>query len=131
MPRFVVNKIEGILKDIVGKKKITILGITYKPNINDLRESPITEIINLLGELDYEIGVFDPHVKDYKFLETDLGLACEDSDLILLGVGHSEFRDLDFEKIGSIMRNRNIFDATNLLINNIKRKGFNYYLLGQ
>lgn len=131
MPRFVVNKIEGILKDIVGKKKITILGITYKPNINDLRESPIIEIINILEDIDYVISVFDPHVKDFKYLEDDLETACEKSDLILLGVGHSEFRDLDFEEIGLIMRNRNIFDTRKFLINKTKRKGYKYYLLGK
>ena len=52
MPEYIINKIDEILKDIKGTKKISILGITYKPNIDDTRESPIIKLINLLDNRD-------------------------------------------------------------------------------
>lgn len=130
MPMFVANKIEKILEDIKGNKKITILGITYKPNTDDLRESPIIDIINILEGRNYEISIFDPFVNDYKYSEADILKACEASDLILLGVNHKEFENLDFNSIGLNMRNKNILDTRKFLKDNDTMHGFKYYLLG-
>lgn len=131
MPNYTVSKIDEILKNIKGNKRITVLGITYKPNIDDIRESPIIDIINILEQKEYKINIFDPHVDDYKYLKTDVLEASKDSDLILLGVNHNEFMDLDFKQIGCNMRNKNILDTRNFISKNIEKQGFNYYLLGK
>lgn len=131
MPLYVFNKIENILKDIKGEKNITILGISYKPNIDDLRESPIIEIIKLLENKNYKIEIYDPHVTSYRYLNKNLLDASKDSDLIILGVNHDEFINLPISKIGDVMRNKNILDTRNFLNSeNIKDEEFKYYLLG-
>lgn len=131
MPEYVVGKIENILKDIKYPKKVTILGITYKPNIDDLRESPVLKIINLLEEKNYNISVFDPYVRDNKYLCNDILNASEDSDLLILAVNHNEFNGLPYEDIQIQMRNKNVLDTRNFLDEKfLKQLGYNYYLLG-
>jgi UDP-N-acetyl-D-mannosaminuronic acid dehydrogenase len=116
MPEHVLNRIDHILRDIAGSKKVTILGITYKPNVDDTRESPILKLIDLLeARKDYDISVYDPYVKTHKYQAKDLIDASKDSDLIVLGVNHDIFKDLPLEDMGLVMRNKNLFDTRNFL----------------
>lgn len=133
MPQYVLNRIDDILKDIKGTKKVTILGITYKPNIDDMRESPIVRLIDLLGKReDYEISIYDPHVKIYKHQAKDLIDASKDSDLIVLAVNHDVFKGLPLSEMGRVMRNRNVLDTRNFLgRDEVEDKGFRYMLLGE
>ncbi|MCM1990502.1 nucleotide sugar dehydrogenase [Oceanirhabdus seepicola] len=132
MPHYIFDKIESLLKDVKGKKKVTILGITYKPNIDDMRESPIVELIELLEKANYDISVVDPYVKEYKYLENDIRKACNGSDLIFLGVNHNEFKVLPFEDIGREMRGNAVLDSRNYLNKKMcEESNLIYELLGQ
>ena len=133
MPLHVLHRIEETLKDIKGTKKVSILGITYKPNIDDMRESPIIELIKLMEEKeDYEISVYDPHVKTYKYQAKDLIDVVKDSDLILLAVNHDAFKELPLSDMASVMRNKNFFDTRNFVKRDVvEEKGFRYFLLGE
>ncbi|MGD8586572.1 MAG: nucleotide sugar dehydrogenase [Chloroflexota bacterium] len=67
MPEYVVGKITSALNDeskAVKESKILILGVAYKPNVGDLRESPALDIIHLLQERGAELTFNDPHVDD-------------------------------------------------------------------
>lgn len=132
MPAYVL----GLLKKNLGKlrgKKITILGITYKPNIDDLRESPILELVELLEEIrDIKISLYDPYVEQYKYLVKDLDEAIKDTDMIILGVNHKEFEDLGFKEIFKMVNTPNILDTRNCLDEDLLIKlGFHYFLLGK
>ncbi len=133
MPQHVLNRIDEILKDVKGIKKVTILGITYKPNIDDMRESPIVKLIDLLEQRDdYEISVYDPHVKEYKYQAKDLIDASKDSDLILLAVNHDVFKGLPLGDMSRVMRNKVLFDTRDFLDKHeVEDKGFRYELLGK
>ena len=131
MPNYMISRIKQILINIRRRKKITILGITYKPNTSDIRNSPIIQIVDILEKCDYDISIYDPYVEEFRYLEKDIVKACEESDLILLGVNHKEFKYLDFNKLGKVMNNKNILDTRNYLSDNEELLGkFNYYLLG-
>lgn len=132
MPHHVYHRSLDILAPIPGKKKVTIFGATYKPNIDDVRESPIMEIIELFEKnADYEVAVYDPHVKSCKHLEGDMLKALKGSHLLILGVNHSEFSHLDFAQLKPVMAIPNVFDTRNFLKKEeLLRHGFNYYLLG-
>jgi len=130
MPEFVFKKIDGILGSDT-KKTVTILGVTYKPDIDDMRESPIVELIELFDHKGYSVKVYDPFVSDLKHGAKNVIDACTNSDMMVLAVNHSQFRNLDYKGIYSAMRLKNIFDCKNFLdYNKLKEKGFNYYLLG-
>ena len=88
MPNYMISRIKQILINIRRRKKITILGITYKPNTSDIRNSPIIQIVDILEKCDYDISIYDPYVEEFRYLEKDIVKACEESDLILLGVNH-------------------------------------------
>lgn len=132
MPGFVFKRIEDILHDVKGKKRVTILGITYKPDVDDMRESPIIHLIGLMKDKgEYDIRIYDPYVKEFDNLSGDLTEASTGSDLILLAVNHKEFSSINLESIYKIMRNKNIFDARNMFNRDqVERLGFSYFLLG-
>jgi UDP-N-acetyl-D-mannosaminuronic acid dehydrogenase len=132
MPSFVFGKIVDILKDVIGKKVITILGITYKPDIDDVRESPIIHLIQILNQANqYDIRIVDPYVKEFLSLEKDIIKAAMNSDLLVLGVNHKEFKNIKFGEISRVMRNKNVLDTRNFWDKDLVTSyQFNYYNLG-
>ncbi len=112
MPHYVVNKAKEILKAVDGKK-LTVFGLTYKGDVDDIRESPAFDIYEMLKDLDYEVVAYDPHV-DLDFVEKDIKAAVKDSSLVLVLSDHSEFKqltDADFEG----MKDQLIFDTKNVV----------------
>jgi UDP-N-acetyl-D-mannosaminuronic acid dehydrogenase len=132
-PKNVVSFVEKINEN---KKlnKITVMGITYKGNVDDTRESPAIEIINLLKEKlpNTIISIYDPHVNDKKFEVSNLEDSFKNSDLALLLTNHNEFKYLFPDEIGNIMNTKIIYDTRNCLdLNKWERAGFKTYLLGR
>ena len=114
MPEYVYNKIDKILqKD--KSKKITILGITYKANTDDMRESPIIKLIDKLLKNNYNVKVFDPYIKDFQINCQSILEACKDSDLLILGVNHDYFKNLPLDEIKTTMKGNLILDTRNFL----------------
>lgn len=113
MPHFVVENINKLMKNVEGKV-VTILGLTYKGNVDDIRESPAIEVFKQLqAEHNYEVRAYDPHVK-LDWVLQDLEQAVKDSDLIVVLSDHDEFKefgDPDF----STMSNIRIFDTKNVV----------------
>jgi UDP-N-acetyl-D-mannosaminuronic acid dehydrogenase len=97
-PHFVLEKVKqalGSLKD----KKIAALGLAYKPNVDDLRESPAVEVVHLLEQEGALVKAWEPFKPDANLPEinmaTSLDSAIEDADALLLLVKHTEFIKLD------------------------------------
>lgn len=130
MPEYVYNKIDKILqKD--KSKKITILGITYKANTDDMRESPIIKLIDKLLKNNYNVKVFDPYIKDFQINCQSILEACKDSDLLILGVNHDYFKNLPLDEIKTTMKGNLILDTRNFLDKKeVEKSGFIYKLLG-
>ncbi|TXC90947.1 nucleotide sugar dehydrogenase [Metabacillus litoralis] len=115
MPHYVVENVNSLLENVNGKV-VTIFGLTYKGNVDDIRESPAMEILDLLkAEGNYEIRAYDPHVEK-DFVTGDLEEAVHNSDLVLILTDHNEFRELDWEKLGA-MSTKQIFDTKNVVKN--------------
>ena len=108
MPDFVCENVEKIIQ----KGKIAVLGVSYKGNTGDDRESPSYEIIAKLSP-NYEIAIHDPHIKNPNFVSLDD--ATKDADLILVLCDHNEFKDMDYELILKNMSNPIIFDTKNII----------------
>lgn len=132
MPEFTYKVMMNKLKDI-DKPKITFLGVTYKPDIDDVRSSPAYDIIELIkANKELTLSIYDPHVKTYKHELAGFEEALKDSDMILLAVDHSEFKYLDPKQIGKVVRNKKILDTRNALDRKAwEENGFEYTLLGQ
>lgn len=125
MPGFIVQKVQDIMEKNKGKT-ITVLGLAYKGNIGDVRESPAIKIVNQLREsTDYDIRTYDPHVKqaDTKNLEE----AFDKSDLALILCDHNEFKEFPHEVL-NLMNQQVLFDTKNYYANNADFE--HYYTLG-
>ena len=94
-PLWVTNKIISIA-NISKSKKIACLGLSFKPNIDDLRESPAVKIVKNLIREGYEVGCVEPNIESHsEFCIINLHDALNDFDLIAILVGHKEFTSED------------------------------------
>ncbi|MDF2592064.1 MAG: UDP-N-acetyl-D-mannosamine dehydrogenase [Clostridia bacterium] len=118
MPSFIVTKVEKMLEGIKNPK-IVVFGITYKENIGDVRESPSLEVIRILKDKNYEVVVCDPHVQDKLYQLEEIYKSVVGADIIIILVAHDEFKSLDIGFVSQSMRTPLIFDAKNILDQNI------------
>ncbi|RBQ22788.1 UDP-N-acetyl-D-mannosamine dehydrogenase [Candidatus Methanobinarius endosymbioticus] len=119
MPQFVVDKTKEIIKNIESPK-IAILGITYKGNTDDTRESPALEIVNLLKNEDFKIDIYDPHVENKKYHNFEKTI--KDAAICIVLSDHDEFKNLDFNLMTKAMKKPIIFDTKNIVKNKDKEK---------
>lgn len=109
MPAFVC----AYVRKIIPSGKIAVLGISYKGNTGDDRESPAYEIIAELENDGYEIAIHDPHIKRDNLVS--FGEAIDGADLILILCDHNEFKHPDYELISEKMANPIIFDTKDII----------------
>ena len=109
MPEFVCKYV----KKIISTGKIAVLGISYKGNTGDDRESPAYEIIAELESDGYEIAIHDPHIKRDDLVS--LADAIDGADLILILCDHNEFKHPDYELISKKMKKPVIFDTKDII----------------
>ena len=131
MPAYVAKRAEDILAG-VGAPKICILGATYKPDVDDMRESPILTLAEELRAKGCEVSLHDPHAAGRPGIEGDLLKAAEGADLVILGVNHKQFKTLDYEALAKAVRRKNFLDTRNFADRKAaEAAGFAYYLLGK
>ncbi|MBC2303621.1 nucleotide sugar dehydrogenase [Listeria booriae] len=112
MPKFIVEKTVALMNKLDGQK-IAIFGLTYKGDIDDIRESPALEIYHELKAMArFDVVAYDPHV-NASFVEQNMEKATEKADLVLILVDHSEFRDLRTQDLAN-MNQMAILDAKNI-----------------
>jgi UDP-N-acetyl-D-mannosaminuronic acid dehydrogenase len=105
MPDKVASKVRKSLKDIKNPK-IIALGMTYKPDSDDLRESPALRVVEILRDEGYDVTCYDNHVRGHTY--TSIKEIAKNVDCLLILVEHTEIRE-ELEKfsdeIKSVMRN--------------------------
>jgi UDP-N-acetyl-D-glucosamine dehydrogenase len=109
MPNYVYSRIQSLLNDskiAVNGSRILLLGVTYKPNISDQRESPAEPLANVLIGNGALVDFYDPFVAEWRLSGDtiihrvkDLYLAAESSDIVVLLQQHSSF---DLERLVDI-----------------------------
>lgn len=130
MPEFVVDSVKQKLSK-VNNPQIAIFGITYKGNVDDLRESPVLKIIELLKEEAFDVRIYDPHVNNSDFQLKSIDEAVKNADCIIIGTDHNEFRKINPSSVGMLMKNKILFDTKNLLDLDLwENAGFETYKLG-
>ena len=114
MPGFVVENV----KKIIGKETeavISVFGVTYKGNVDDMRESPAMDIVKILNQEGFQVKLHDPHVESetYTFLSKEE--AVQDSEMILVLTDHDEFKSYDYQMLGQSMKVPVVFDTRNIV----------------
>ncbi len=116
-PNFVVEKVRRAIGELKNKK-IAALGLAYKPDVDDLRESPAVEVIHLLQKEGAIVHAWEPFAPNAKLegvdMASDLDSALKDADAILLLVSHSQFRTLNPVSIASKTKARIAIDTVNV-----------------
>ena len=137
----IVNKIKNILKPNIKNKVIAFLGVTFKPNTDDLRESPSLEIIPRLRKLGVKIHAHDPafnkefiKVKAFDKVKwySNVLEAIKNADLLVIHTEWNEYRGLDLLNVKKELKNpiildlRNIFNLDDMMKLNIKYYGIGF-----
>ena len=115
MPNYVISRISELMnkKEILLKNsKILILGVAYKKDIGDTRESPAIDIIESLLDKSVEVSFYDPFVDELivnkeSILKDENLENLSNYDLVIIHTPHTSFNNIDFENIKSL-----IFDTT-------------------
>jgi UDP-N-acetyl-D-mannosaminuronic acid dehydrogenase len=133
-PHFVVAKVKQALGDL-SRKKIAALGLAYKPDVDDLRESPATEVVHLLQEAGAQVKAWEPFKPNANLQGIDmsksLGEALNNVDAVLLLVKHTEFIALGPAEISKYTKARIAIDTVNAWKPEEWRSaGFQLYRLG-
>ena len=135
---FLTKKIEKILNKKIKGKIITFLGVTFKPNTDDMREAASIPMINYLNRKNCKIRYFDPSgeknefkkLKNVKYCK-NIQSACNKSDLIVIHTEWNEFKLLNFKKL--VKKNnfivydlRNLYSPSKMINSKIK-----YFSIGR
>jgi UDP-N-acetyl-D-mannosaminuronic acid dehydrogenase len=113
MPEYVVENIDRLMDSVDGKN-VTLFGLTYKGNVDDIRESPAMEIYHMLqAQGKYDVRAYDPHVSE-DFVIENIEDAVSGSDLIVVLTDHNEFKEIKPEELKG-MAHKRIFDTKNVV----------------
>ncbi|HWY79882.1 MAG TPA: UDP-glucose/GDP-mannose dehydrogenase family protein [Candidatus Sulfotelmatobacter sp.] len=138
----IVKKAKQFLGDKLADSTIGVLGLSFKPDTDDMRDAPSLVIINALLDEGVTIKTFDPVamgnakrlLKDRKgihFVE-DAYEAATDADLLLIITEWNEFRQLNLKKIKDVMKSPNLIDGRNIYSpEKAKEFGFHYVGVGR
>ena len=134
-PQFVVRLVRRALGGELKCKKITALGLAYKPDVDDLRESPAVDVVRLLMADGATVTAYEPFKLDANLpgiqLAPSLDSALQGSDLLLLLVAHTPLRELTPEVVAAQTNARLVVDTVNLWDAPLwERAGFRVIRLG-
>ena len=133
-----IKKVTQIVNNNFNNKIITFLGVTFKPNTDDMRESSSLSMIKYLNKKKCKIRYYDPsgekvefkNLKNVNYYE-NLSNACLNSDLIILHTEWNEFKSLNFKKLVK-KRNFKIYDMRNLYSpDKMKKLNIKYFGVGR
>jgi len=131
MPHFVADAIDGMLGESDYSRKICILGVTYKADVDDTRESPIIDLISVLGSRGYEVAAYDPHAKKFACEARSLDEAASESEMVVLGVNHEAFKKINLTELCRLTKGKIFFDLRNFMNREeLERAGFKVKVLG-
>ena len=136
--KLLLRKISEILNKKIKNKRICFLGVTFKANTDDMRDSPSLEMIPYLSKNGAKIRYYDPtgikkefdKIKNVSF-SNSISHAVKDSDLVILHTEWNDFKSINFKKIPT-SKNLKIYDLRNIFSpNKIESQGFKYFGIGR
>ncbi|MGI8882629.1 MAG: UDP-glucose dehydrogenase family protein [Pyrinomonadaceae bacterium] len=133
-----IPKIEKLVGDLNGKQ-IGVLGLSFKPETDDMREAPAIDIIKAMQERGAKVKAFDPvameeakhSLPDVEFVEDEYQVI-EGADALIIITEWNQFRALDMEKVKSLLKTPKIADLRNIYEpEDMRELGFEYVGVGR
>jgi UDPglucose 6-dehydrogenase len=136
--KLLLKKVGKILNNKIKNKKICFLGVTFKANTDDMRDSSSLEMIPYLSKHGAKITYYDPtgFKKEFKKIKNvsfsnSINAAVKDADLVILHTDWNDFKSINFKKL-SLSKKLKIYDLRNIFSSNkIKSQGFKYFSIGR
>jgi UDPglucose 6-dehydrogenase len=134
-----VEKLQQVLKILKGKT-VGLLGLTFKPDTDDMRDAPALTIIEHLTRLGTKVKAYDPlvsqtgmrHGLSNVIVETDPERLADGCDALVLVTDWSQFKTLDYTKMATLMNSPILIDGRNYLDQEaIEKAGFRYVGIGR
>lgn len=134
-----VEKLQQVLKILKGKT-VGLLGLTFKPDTDDMRDAPALNLIEHLNRLGAKVKAYDPivaqsgmrHGLSGVHVETDPERLADGCDALVLVTDWQQFRNLDYGKMATLMSNPVMIDGRNFLDREqLQRAGFYYVGVGR
>lgn len=130
MPEYAVSQLQRLLNDAklpMAGTRIAVLGLSYKANVGDIRESPSLKVIELLQNLNVDLIIYDPFFPKESTVKT-LDQALRGADAVVVAVNHSEFVEISAASlkrahIRVVLDGKNCLDKKAILAAGIKYKG--------
>ena len=128
-----------VLEHTNNHSVLTFLGLSFKPNTDDIRESTSIKLAKYLYEKGNTINCFDPiaisnakkEFKNFNYFDSAYE-ACKNSDAIIIGTEWNEFRALNFNEISKLVKKKKIFDLRNIYNPvQLTKIGYEYYGTGK
>lgn len=135
----IVEKLDVIFGGDLTGKKIGVLGLAFKADTDDMRESPAADIISALVKKGAIVRSYDPEAMDQarKILPASVQLCenpyqvLEDADALVLATEWNEFKQLDFKKVSTLMAQKIVLDGRNIWDPEfLTGLGYRYYGVG-
>ena len=133
-----IQRVHKILGKKIKNKRIAFLGVTFKPNTDDMRDSSSLKMIPYLSKKGAKLSYYDPSGKKNEFkkikncsYKTNIKSNCHNADLIIILTEWDEFKSIDFKKI---VKNKQvkIYDLRNLYnVKDMKKNKLKYYSVGR
>jgi UDP-N-acetyl-D-mannosaminuronic acid dehydrogenase len=134
IPMHISHLIESIItKEGIEDPKVALLGLTYKENIDDCRESPSRLICEHLRDLKIRFNVYDPHIMNKVMDEqvSEMFEALRGSDLMVVLVAHNQFSSMRPAELASLLRGRRVIDVKHCLdLESYRSSGFAVHRFG-
>ena len=136
--KLLLKKVNEILSNKIKNKKICFLGVTFKANTDDMRDSSSLEMIPFLSKRGARIKYYDPtgfkkefnKVKNVSF-SNSINEAVKGSDLVILHTEWNDFKSINFKKLNP-SKNLKIYDMRNIYSPlKVKSQGFKYFGIGR
>ena len=124
---------------VIKEKQVTVLGIAFKPNTDDIRFAPAIDLIERLLQEGARVRAYDPEASERARMAIpplevgkDAYDSLRDSEAVIVATEWPEFRKLDWERVRDSMARPLIFDARNLLVPaEMRALGFEYHSVGR
>ena len=136
--KLLLNKVKSILNNKIRNKKICFLGVTFKANTDDMRDSSSLEMIPFLSKKGAKIKYYDPtgfkkefnKLKNVNF-KNSIKDAVKEADLVILHTEWNDFKSINFKKLHP-SKNLKVYDMRNIYSpSKIKSQGFKYFGIGR
>ncbi|WP_025785655.1 nucleotide sugar dehydrogenase [Sporosarcina sp. D27] len=134
MPEYTAQLTVDLLSALNAEHpKVAVLGLAFKGNIDDMRESPSLDVIEQMTEKGLTVSAYDPHIKSNNIdVQTqDLDEALKDASAVVILTSHDSFKQLDPAKVGTLMKDKLLIDAKNCIERTKwEQAGFRTHVLG-